>query len=453
MVVEHQLSPQLQLTSQNDFTKKIEAMTEARFQYDETLLERCAKSSVHKYIVVLTRTQQKPDGRGFEGEELGGDYDELTQSPELLRAKILEEENHLEDADDPYSCIQLFRQHQHHYRSPGTASFVDEISVSSYLYHPLEEQEPSNPSRRRFEAFVKNVGFVYRHNHNSSAYLHRVSLNRFSDMSASDIFASGTEEVRDSRRLESLGVEEGYDKDVFDSQLMDQLIREGVVIELHDVDSIVSVSLEGIGKGSMNHLNPKKYQKIYHQSNTLTLDTDAPVRRFQTPEVREEHDGAILSIRPEQQQQPYRSRDDDDDNDGGRPSSEHKTDEHPSSVNPVPVIEEPPEEDVDIFARSLNWATTENPDAVAIVHEPFDQVRTLWFWRPTFMISCAHRPLLLIIKLFLCGSCDCRVFVGYVWRLLGVRCDGFVGSIGLSSSRVRRLQGVHQASPVRRPRR
>jgi hypothetical protein len=38
-----------------------------------------------------------------------------------------------------------------------------------------------------------------------------------------------------------------------------------------------------------------------------------------------------------------------------------------------PVL--PPVEE-DNFATNLNWATTENPDGVAVVHDPIDHVRS-----------------------------------------------------------------------------
>jgi hypothetical protein len=192
----------------------------------------------------------------------------------------------------------------------------------------------------------------------------------------------------------------------------------------------MSVAMEGIGKGSMNRLNPKKYKKIYHQSKILTLDSDATVRRFQTPDVLEELNGAILSIRPEQQQ--YR----DDEDDDRRPTSRAKRAPNVNpSVNPVIVVEETPEEDVDIFARNLNWATTENPDGVAIVHDPFDQVRVPF---------CARVRTCWITSHFATFASP----IGVMWGLLGICCHRVVGSVGVASGRVQRLQDVREATSV-----
>ena len=157
----------------------------------------------------------------------------------------------------------------------------------------------------------------------------------------------------------------------------------------------------------MNHLNPKKYKKIYHQSKTLVLppESDAPLRQFQAPDVVDDMNGAILSIRPERYSSPY---DDDDDNAADADANDsyhHKNnnyddatatatasydpDDDASVVNgsipvdsnhPVVMVDESPVPPPllpaeDRFAKHLNWATTDNPDGVAIVHDAFDQVR------------------------------------------------------------------------------
>lgn len=352
-------------------------MTEFRFTYDERLLERCVTSSLYRHVLAR-RDASRPEAPVPEAASSNSDArvraeDEQQDGSDPYRAAQTMRENEMEDFDDPQACVTLFHEHQrHYYGQPSTT-----VSVASYLYEAREEAAESSASTtsvQRFEAFVENVGFVHRHNSNAAVdgqHHHRVALNRFSDRRPNEIFSGAADDVngaasgeRSASRHLRHAVPSDEDEPVFDRWFLEELERDGVVVHLDDAEAVMSVSLEGIGKGSMNHLNPKKYKKIYHKSKTLTLNPDEPLRQFQTPDMLQELDGAILSIRPQQPME-------DDDEDPGGP---------PPSQNPVFVPDEPPEEEEDEFARNLNWATTENPDGVAIVHEPIDQVRPLGTW-------------------------------------------------------------------------
>jgi Cathepsin propeptide inhibitor domain (I29) len=431
-------------------------MTEVRFSYDERLLDRCVKSSLYQRVIARhdasqTRTtaaaaaafssSSNSNAARMSGGGGGGDDDVVEDKQQvapasdhllLHRADQAMRENQMEDSDDPQACVALFHEHQDHYygQQPAATPPATTVSVASYLYDLRNDEAAAetetessatsslSPSTlQRFEAFVENVGFVHRHNSNSARggnHHHRVALNRFSDRRPDEIFPGssdmddegaalgGTSARRhllrhaDPEQADPLMLDEEAESG-FDRRVLAQLERDGVVIHLDDAETVMSLSLEGIGKGSMNHLNPKKYEKIYHKSKTLTLDPDEPLRQFETPDVLQELDGAILSIRPEQPAE----HDDDDDRNNNNDNKDEDADGPPPSRNPVFVSNDPPEQDEDEFARNLNWATADNPDGVAIVHEPIDQVRQL-FWNQcivrcllrggaplTFTLSCS----------------------------------------------------------------
>jgi hypothetical protein len=399
-------------------------MTEAKFTYDDRLLERCVKSSLYQQVIAhrdasLSETDTvEATSSNNDARSLVADMDSIA-SPDPRREEQTMRENQLEDSDDPQACVTLFHEHRMHYYGQQPAQPA--ISVASYLYKSGEAAKsttsPSSTSAvRRFEAFVENVGFVHRHNSRASDSRqhpqHRAALNRFSDRRPNEILsgagdgANGAGGAKSASRhllrlSEQADPPDEEDDPIFDRRILARLEKDGVVVHLDDAETVMSVSIEGIGKGSMNHLNPKKYEKIYHQSKTLTLNPDEPLRQFQTPEVLQELDGAILSIRPEQ---PMEDDDDDDD-------EEEDADGPPPSHNPVLVSDEPPEEEEDEFARNLNWATTENPDGVAIVHEPIDQVRSEW--HTVLLRGGSERTLTLVV---VCLFCSRRARAGRAGR-------------------------------------
>jgi len=406
-------------------------MTEHRFHYDEQLLEECVKTPLFAHVVNLAAAGSKRE------ENLEG-YVEVEQSLDAnANGSGIDS-----DSDEP--CLQLFEQHQRHYqRRPNSAATASASEVLLDAYHSeihYERQQTVEGTfeyriGRRLQAFVRSVQFVHQHNNNNNnnhhqqrmttsavVQQHRVALNRFSDLFVEDIFPfpSGGGRSNNHRRHLLHGADESEDEQngrnsgTFDDDtwLLDQLRKDGVLMPLDNAEAIVNAApptqpILGIGRGSMNHLNPKKYKKIYHQSKTLVLppESDAPLRQFQAPDVVDDMNGAILSIRPERYSSPY---DDDDDNAADADANDsyhHKNnnyddatatatasydpDDDASVVNgsipvdsnhPVVMVDESPVPPPllpaeDRFAKHLNWATTDNPDGVAIVHDAFDQVR------------------------------------------------------------------------------
>jgi hypothetical protein len=113
------------------------------------------------------------------------------------------------------------------------------------------------------------------------------------------------------------------------------------------MDDILQVAAEmGIGKGSMSKLHKHKPANKNQQTYQLYPDAiEVPTaeyvegyRDFETPPLQQEMNGALLSIKR------------------NRSVRKHE-----------------------YFATHLNWATTENPDGVPLVHPAFDQVSFFFF--------------------------------------------------------------------------
>jgi len=376
-------------------------MTDRRFEYDEGLLESCARSKVAHFVANNSKR-----GSSFDQFLNVDAWFSSSASSDLLV------DRQDDDDDDDKSCIALFELHRTHYGRQHTEqeslflqrgrrdSLDDDVDDDDDDYYEtaMDQYELGG----KMEAFLRNVIFVYQHNaaakltKDDSNSQHVVSLNRFSDRNPGEILTARElpEDIwseTSRRRLEQQQQQQQNYNEEFGLGLdwnepwgrhtdNEESIK-GVTVLLSTSEQILNVAANlTIGKGSMNKLYKyKKEKKLNEQTydlypTTIDIPTDEFLNgedvRFATPALTPDMDGALLSIKRNKNTPPKTSNKHDDKKDmkhvvdNGKVIDADNNDNHPKRNDKK-------------FKTHLNWATTDNPDGISIVHDAFDQVCTV----------------------------------------------------------------------------
>jgi hypothetical protein len=248
-------------------------MVDRPFEYDLSLLESCAQSSVANYI--RSRTEEA----------------KAQQSTITI----------VDDRDDDASCILLLDQYIQHYQRRYQDQDV------------LLQKQPNGQYRigKHMEAFLRSVMFVSEHNQaveNKETRNHRVTLNQFS---ADPGIPSGLWMQQDATA--------DTDDDNFWTKTLLHVRRRLLTTEesegehyvvptilLTSMEDILQVAADmGIGKGSMSKLhkhkpstkNQQTYQMYPDAIQLPTAEYVEGYRDFETPPLQPEMNGALLSIK------------------------------------------------------------------------------------------------------------------------------------------------------------
>jgi hypothetical protein len=307
-------------------------MASHAFTYDEKLLRECAGSNLAAFVASqASRDNPIQDAGSFYGE--------------------------ISSTDDDNSCISLFKQHAAHYdrqNSPEDAQFERISSVNNTRSFPL-----SYRLGKKLHNFVRNVAFVYDHNVVAKGQSHQVALNRFADLDTSEVIGSNRQWDQHTDRHLLWENKEDWEYGAFDDNDDFQSAwggQVGVITSLSSSRMIRDVAANlAIGKGSINKLTPKHRKHHKHDDDDddsykiIEVPLDDP-ESFEAPSTDDSIlDGALMSIKE---------------------SHRHKHNrKHPERSNTTMH-----NNTVDSFETNLDWATTNNPDGVGIVHGAFDQV-------------------------------------------------------------------------------
>lgn len=355
-------------------------MTDRAFGYDEELLRQCATSNVAAFAISHAPTTKSTASR----------HHSAVVEVETTNASLRDGENNKSDDE---SCLQLFQDHADHYGrhcAPADGSFeiIAEIRPSSRKGAAAAEQEASYRLGNKFHNFVRSVVFVHEHNNSSDnnnttdgdTKSHRVTLNRFADFRVDQVLPveSVWDDLDRSRHL-LWEAQPGtfWDYGAFGDDRFEEVWSSdgGVITSLSSSDMIRNVAANlAIGHGSMNKLKPK-HEKHHKKSKP---DDDTAVDRnielplddmdaFETPIVDDPMlDGVLLSIKESKQHRYDRKKHNYD--------SKHDLKVDATVVKTVDEDDVRDEPSVGDFETYLDWATTVNPDGVAIVHDSIDQV-------------------------------------------------------------------------------
>ena len=377
--------------------------TDHPFVYDPNLLEACAQSSLASTL-------------SSSSSSLGW----LDQ----IRAGDLLEDN--PDATSQHSCVQLFHQHAAHYGRTVLVVEKDPFQQQARrrrLSARDEQEQREQQQEQRFVTFVESVRFVYQHNRDNTVR-HQVTLNQFSDRPVEDSLPL----ARPEQEPFPFGwTTEGEFTEMEHANLVTRLDHEHAIVQAATANA-EGAGLWGIGKGSIKTLHPPTHHHHSHHhahdssassgqppwhssssgfrayefepSNALRVsDRDTP-EEFHVPEVPDPHlDGVIVSVKRHhpnvdpkgQHDHDAESNDEDEDEDtttevnddatspkdGMSTSRRHrrkKNDDDDDDDDDASHAADPNQD----FSTHLNWATSDNPDGVPIVHLPFDQVRRLY---------------------------------------------------------------------------
>jgi hypothetical protein len=292
------------------------AMASRAFTYDEKLLKECAGSNLAKFVA----------------SQAG--YAEISYT-------------------DDNSCISLFRQHAAHYGHQHSPEDIFQLEPLSSGIN-IESSLDSYRLGKKLQNFVRNVAFVYDHNIAAKGQSHRVALNRFSDLHTSEVIGLNRRwDQQTDRHLlwenEKIWEYGAFDDDDFQAAWGGKV---GVITSLSSSQMIRDVAANlAIGKGSYNKLKPKhkKSKDDVDDSHIMRVPLDDP-EAFETPFTDDSIlDGALMPVKESRGHKYNRKH-----------AEEFNTTTHNNTV--------------DSFETKLDWATTNNPDGVGIVHDAFDQV-------------------------------------------------------------------------------
>jgi hypothetical protein len=310
------------------------------FTYDERLLSECAGSNLAAFVA-----SQYKAPRDNPIQDAG--YAEISSADD--------------DDDDDKSCISLFQQHAAHY---GRHHSPEDAQLERIWSGDNSNTGGSHVSYRlgkKVVNFVENVAFVY--DHNLKGQNHVVALNRFADLETSDVIGSSNRRWNDQLtnnwhllwENEKVWEYGAFDDDDDDFQAA-WGGKVGAITSLSSSRMIRDVAANlAIGHGSYNKLKPKdKKHKHKHGDDddshkVIEVPLDDPAA-FEAPSTDDSIlDGALMSVKE---------------------SRQHKSNrKHPERLNTTKY-----NNTVDIFETNMDWATTNNPDGVGIVHDAFDQV-------------------------------------------------------------------------------
>jgi len=351
-------------------------MTERRFEYDEGLLKRCARSNAARSVAAVSAEHSTLNNK-FPRLVLAAGAGDVVSNPKQPSAAS----SAAGRDDDDASCVQLFQLHSQHY---GRRHSPEE-SLLLLLQEVADEHHPYYQIGSRMEAFLRSVVFIDEHNsavraaddpdeHNEQ---HSVGLNRFSDLAPDQVFSPSedtaveeeehhllwSESSRRHRRrqLEEQDYAVGLDWSSGPAAVA-ALRKEGVTVLLSTPEQILDVAANlTIGKGSLNRLYNYNKEKKENSINYDLFPTSIDIPTIgqeqgdsfaSTPELTPDMDGALLSIK----------------------RNKHAF-KHPTKKQyHDPVGDKDGDEGKERFTTHLNWATTDNPDGVPIVHGAFDQV-------------------------------------------------------------------------------
>jgi hypothetical protein len=301
------------------------------FIYDDKLLRECAGSNLAAFVVIEAPRDNPIQDAGF------------------LYAEI-------SSTDDDNSCISLFKQHAAHY---NRQQLPEDVRLERILSGNNTRNSPvSYCLGKKLHNFVRNVAFVYDHNFVAEGRSHRVTLNHFADLHSSEVIGSNHQWDQSTGRHLLWENEKVWEYGAFDDDDF-QAARggeEGVITSLSSSRMIRDVAADlAIGKGSIHKLTPK-HKKHKHRDDDdsfkiIEVPLDDP-EAFEAPSTDDSIlDGTLMSIKESHEHRHHRK--------------------HPERFNTTMH-----NNTADSFETNLDWATTNNPDGVGIVHAAFDQVST-----------------------------------------------------------------------------
>jgi hypothetical protein len=303
-------------------------MTGRAFTYDDKLLRECAGSNLAAFVA-----SEAPRDNPIQGV-----YAEISS------------------ATDDDSCISLFRQHAAHYgrqHSPEDERLERLSSGNNTVSFPV-----SYLLGQKLHNFVRNVAFVYDHNFVAEGQSHRVALNRFADLHSSEVIGSNQQWDQPTDRHLLWENEKVWEYGAFDDDDFQAAWggEEGVITSLSSSRMIRDVAANlAIGKGSSFKLTPKHKKHKHHDDDDSFKIIEVPLddpEAFEAPSTDDSIlDGTLMSIKESHEHRHHRK--------------------HPERFNTTMH-----NNTADSFETTLDWATTNNPDGVGIVHAAFDQVST-----------------------------------------------------------------------------
>jgi hypothetical protein len=336
-------------------------MTDTRFQYDERLLYQCANSPVAKYI----------------------EDNHMNVNVDNSRHSIAQDETFEKCEEYCYILFELYMKHYHRRHTHDMIQIIryetsSTTSTNTGLFH-----EKSVVSFYQYlvgtamQHFIRNVILINHHNSNpiQQQPQYRLTLNRFSDQDLNNSFsryASNSTPTSSFLPLSST-THSGSISDNKSRRLTSTESSNKVVKYLSSIDEIQTIGLRhfsvgGRHDGFIHQIN--KYTKRQPDSRSIQFDLYPTKLRLPTTNMISRNENINNKLQKTNISSPFQSSpifDDESHMDGSLvyiARNKHSVLDNDDN-----------NENVDVFATNINWATTNNPDGVSIVQDPIDQVR------------------------------------------------------------------------------
>ncbi len=329
------------------------------FRYDEGLLSSCASSQLA--VVVGIQGSETLISTGIPNVELA-----TTSKTQQLREKDM-----IRSIEANRDCRTLFEKYVVHYQRPPL-SISEELFWEAWVDELLSAHNMNYSGRisPRIEAFLRSVSFVHQHN---ELELHKVALNRFSDMLSHEIPLLPQPGGFPSFDLSSVDAGE-FDQfaSVIDTPLplhqnrISSKLNGPMLVSLHDDETIIKF---GQRIESQSKIDTSKNDDIstvrklrgmldsWWRNRGEQYSVKQNIEDVQNFSSLESHSRHFSSTQLSSSFKPFSMNkknklnglEDDGDNDDGV------------------------DDENDTWGRYLNWATEDNPDGVPIVHPAMDQ--------------------------------------------------------------------------------
>jgi C1A family cysteine protease len=241
-------------------------------------------------------------------------------------------------------CLTLLQQHASHYNRPAFSSnehrFWDEL-----LGHNKDvvATQTLQDLSTRHETFLHSVMFVHRHNTDETMN-HQVALNRFSDVPMSEFPKLSSQQQHSTHSPLVIN---------FNDPMFVRLNNEEIIMDIGaKIRREQRVVVDSTSSFLENIIESIKDSWWWIGGGQLSSSSSSSSPHIKTPKKTRQDDNKDSSFLLDKQSEL-----------GGLETNNHQNNNNGSGG----------EDTTDPYKTYLNWATTDNPDGVAVVHPPIDQ--------------------------------------------------------------------------------
>jgi hypothetical protein len=346
-------------------------MTDRTFPYDDHLLHSCATSTVAQFIV--QSDTDPPNHYDHQKHVFDESHDDTIIDHTSIDTTMLDDhQNHF--------CELLFGMYMEHYNRRHSDPYKH-ITRNTKVSHRGNITYRIGSSMKNF---IRNVSTIHRHNSQPKGRWHQLRLNQFSDQDLQQIFppTKYNEPATTTNDRNSITIPSHMN----DKPPKTRRLHQASSDALHR--SIESMKVPLVHLSSFDDIETFGMERFYHENAVVDGRHDGFVKQQINQYTKHKSDHIQFALYPSKLRLPtddmISTNDQDDDQNKNSPTDTiqfYKSVDKKDMDGSLVYIgrnkkQSFAQKEHDIFAASINWATTNNPDGVPIVNDPIDQVTT-----------------------------------------------------------------------------